>query len=90
MTSDIGNVMHIDGHGTHSQGNSPVPPPPAPLPGDPTAHLVAIAGRILPTLDSDTARRVAIVQLEHARDLSARTATAFDQILDAIRRPDRS
>ncbi len=89
MTSDIGDVMHIDGHGTHSQGN-PVPPPPAPLPGDPTAHLAAIAARILPTLDGDTARKVAIAQLEHARDLSARTATAFDQILDAIRRPDRS
>ncbi len=88
MTSDIGDVMHIDGHGTHSQGNNPLPPPP--LPGDPTAHLAAVAGRILPMLDGDTARKVAIAQLEHARDLSARTATAFDQILDAIRPPDRS
>ena len=85
MSGESGNVRHRDGHGTHSQGNPT--PPPAPLPGDPTAQLVALSGCILPALDDDTARVVAIAQLEHARDLSARTAAAFGQILDAIRRP---
>lgn len=88
MTGDKTGVMRIDDHGTHGQRNPPTPPP-MPLPGDPTAHVVALAGCILPTLDNDTARLVAVAQLEHARDLSARTAAAFSQILDAIRRPDQ-
>lgn len=85
MSGEPGKVRHRDGHGTRSQGN-PVPPP-APLPGDPTAQLAALSGCVLPALDDDITRMVAIARLEHARDLSARTATAFGQILDAIRRP---
>ena len=83
MVNDATDVKVRDGRGTHGQTNPPVDSPP--LPGDPTAHLVAVTSCILQTVNPEAAVKIAVAQLEHARDVAARTATAFDQILNAVR-----
>lgn len=83
-SSSAGTVT-IDGRGTMGGGGGNVVQPPPPPPVVTNQQLLVLDGRLFEGIPEHVSRKIKLIQLEFARDISALAVAAYDRIIEELR-----